>query len=127
MPGRDFDPNGVDVASESSDSVIVVQGTDIEHSPLAIGVGTSFTIMPERVYSQPQRVWLPIPQGIDPGSVRLYYYHSSGDGIGWYAADAVEGWLVPNSGLYLELEGNSYAGFLVRHTAIVQLGVPTEP
>ena len=127
LPDRDFDADGVDAASESSDGVIVVEGTDVEHAPLSIGVGTPFTIMPEQVYSQQQRVWLPIPQGVDPGSVRLYYYHGAGEGVGWYAADAVEDWLVPDSELYLELEGSAHLGFLVRHTAIVQLGVPTDP
>jgi hypothetical protein len=80
------------------------------------------------VYEEPQRVWLPIPEGIDPARVRVYYYHATcnaiGDDKGWYPAENVEGWLVPDSYVYTQAEGAAYLGFLVRHAGIVQLGVP---
>lgn len=85
-------------------------------SPLAVG--------PERVYETPQRVWLPVPAGVDAASVRLYYYHPNGDDRGWYPAENVEGWLVPESYLTVEVNGTTYLGFLVRHAGIVQLGLP---
>ena len=78
------------------------------------------------MYDVPQRVWLPIPDAADPASVQLYYYHPNGDDRGWYPAENVEGWLVPDSFLTLEANGTTYLGFLVRHAAIVQLGIPQQ-
>ena len=83
-------------------------------------------IGPERVYDVPQRVWLPMPEGVARGDARLFYYHATGDDRGWYPAERVEGWLVPDSYLYLDVEGVTYLGFLVHHAGIVQLGVPGE-
>ena len=57
---------------------------------------------------------------------KLYSYHSDGDDKGWYPAENVEGWLVPDSDLTLEVDGTTYLGFLVRHAGIVQLGVSRE-
>ena len=42
---------------------------------------------------------------VDPDEVRVYYYHAGGDDKGWYPAENVEGWLVPGSYLYLDLDG----------------------
>ena len=70
--------------------------------------------------------WLPVLEGVDPDSVRLYYYHTSGEDRGWYPAENVEGWLVPDSYLHLRLDGVNYLGFVVRHAGIVQLGIPRQ-
>ena len=71
-------------------------------------------------------MWLPVPDGADPSAVRVYYYHTTGDDQGWYPAENVQGWLVPDSYLHLRTNGTTYLGFLVRHAGIVQLGIPTE-
>ncbi|MCH7909427.1 MAG: hypothetical protein IIB38_07405 [Candidatus Hydrogenedentes bacterium] len=126
QPDEDFDASELDPAGESNNTVVV--------TPLETGVASPSTgdwappvvIGPERVYDAPQRVWLPLPDGADRDEVRLYYYHATGSDRGWYPAEKVEGWLVLDSYLYLDVDGISYLGFLVRHAAVVQLGVPAE-
>ena len=62
--------------------------------------------------------------GADATNIDIYYYHPNGDDRGWYPAENVLGWLVPDSTLTLDLDGISYLGLLVRHTAVVHLGEP---
>ena len=57
------------------------------------------------------------------GWLRLYYYHAEAGQRGWYPAEIVSGWLVPNSYEVVSDGGTNYLGSLVRHAAIVQLGV----
>ena len=106
--------------------VTVTESNDQPSEPLHEGVRPPITIGPERVYDVPQRVWLPIPEGVDPTQVRLYYYHAHGGEAGWYPAENVDGWLVPDSTLYLNTDGATYLGVLVRHAAVVQLGIHSE-
>ena len=51
------------------------------------------------MYDKPQRVWLPLPAGADPNTIGIYYYHPNGPDRGWYPAENVLGWLVPDSAL----------------------------
>ena len=124
QPGVDFDPEGMDLNVESADEVVITLGAKTNSPPLSIGIGTPFTIGPECVYTQPQRVWLPVPKGVDPNAVRIYYHHGAGANPGWYPAEAVEDWLVPENQLFLDVEDTTYIGFLIRHAGIAQLGVP---
>jgi hypothetical protein len=80
-------------------------------------------IGPQLVYEPPQRVWLPVPAGVDAGALRAYYYRSNGPDRGWYPAERVEGWMVPDSYLTVNANGTTYLGFLVRHAGIAQLGI----
>ncbi len=123
----DFDAAGLDLGTESNDTAAVT-GTDTQAASEALpeGISTPFAIGPERVYEVPQRVWLPVPDGVDPNQVRVYYYHGTGDDKGWYPAENVEGWLVPDSYVRLRTNGTTYIGFVVRHAGIVQLGIPRE-
>ena len=96
---------------------------DAEVPSVVDGLDAPAVIGPVEVYETPQRVWLPIPAGVDPASAGLFYYHASGGDAGWYPAEHVEGWLVPGSYRYLEVDGVVHLGFLVNHAGIVQLGV----
>jgi parallel beta-helix repeat protein len=87
-----------------------------------LGLDVPHVIQPEEVYGEPQRIWLPVPAGVNPRDVHLYYYHADGDGRGWYPAENVENWLVPESYEVTSQDGDTYLGFLVRHAGIVQLG-----
>lgn len=122
---EDFIADELDLTTESNGSA-AVRPSDEETPSLSVGIEVPFTIDPQRVYDTPQRVWLPLPQGIDRADVQLYYYHPHGADAGWYPAEDVEGWLVPDSYLHLRLNSTTYLGFVVRHGAIVQLGVPVE-
>lgn len=118
----------IGIASETAaleppqtDSVQVGEAGNIR--PVVSGIDSPVAIEPERVYSIPQSVWLPIPAGVNPQEVRLYYYHASAEDRGWYPAESVDGWLVPNSYEIAEIDGTTYLGFLVQHAGIVQLGI----
>ena len=125
--GEDFATDGLDLTAESNEQAVVAPA-DVATAtePLAEGIDAPLTIGPEQVYDVPQRVWLPVPDGVDPSAVRIYYFHATGDDQGWYPAENVEGWLVPDSYLHLRTNGTTYLGFLVRHAGIVQLGIPRE-
>jgi len=96
--GEDFDTDGLELDAESNETAVVTpadeQTTD---DTLAEGLEKPYVIGPERVYDVPQRVWLPVPENVDPDTIELYYYHATGDDKGWYPAENVEGWLVPDS------------------------------
>jgi len=112
---EDFDAESTDTA------VLTPAGQQPTSTPLSDGLDAPVIIRPERVYEIPQRVWLPVQEGIETSEVELYYYHPAGDNKGWYPAETVAGWLVPDSYLELDLDGTTYLGFLVRHAGIVQL------
>jgi hypothetical protein len=90
------------------------------------GVAEPQAIEPERVYAEPQRVWLPVPSGRNPNSLQIYYYHAEGDEKGWYLGEQVDGWLVPGSREVISEQGETYIGYLVRHAGVVQLGDQAE-
>ncbi len=122
--GEDLEPASLDLTGESSDTAVVSMAVGTSEAPLEEGLSSPFAIGPDRVYDTPRRVWLPIPLGVDPASVSLYYYHPQGPNRGWYPAEEVAGWLVPDSELQVVIEGRTYLGFLVRHAGMVQLGIP---
>ena len=88
------------------------------------GVGQIYLVGPQKVFETPARVWLPVPPGLDPDTAQVVYYHANGADRGWYLADRVEGWLVPDSYAIAEVNGTAYFGFLVNHGGIVQLAPP---
>ena len=122
--GTDYD-GGLD--AENSDLIQVADALEEAVLPLEYGVGAAYVLGPDQVFMQPQRVWLPLPEGVLPSEVALYYYYQGEDGeAGWYSADHVEGWVVPDSYLALNVDGVAYLGFVVRHAGTAQLGYPTE-
>ncbi len=95
--------------------------------PFALGSGDVYAIGPDSVYSEPRRVWLPVPAGCRADEAVLYFYHACGNDNGWYLADNIEGWLVPKSCLTMEETGAVYLGFLVdrvRHETKSSRGTP---
>ena len=110
-------------AGDDTGRVTLIAGAP-GHPELDSAPGPIYTIRPESVYDEPQRVWLPLPHGADPDTVGIYYYHPNGEERGWYPAENVLGWLVPNSALTLDLDGVRYLGLLVRYAAIIHIGEP---
>ena len=72
-----------------------------------------------QAYQTPERIWCHIPEDMAPSEVSIYYHHPRVEEEGWYPAGNVEGWLVPDSYLELDLDGVTYLGLLVRHGGIV--------
>jgi hypothetical protein len=117
-PG-DYDATQLD-PSQQGNQWVRVYSIPIASTPgTGAFVGDTFQIGPDQVFEKPQRVWLPVPTGLDPGNLQLKYY--SGESAGWYPADSVEGWLVPDSYLQVEINGTQYLGFLVNHGGMAGL------
>ena len=79
---EDFDAAGLDLNAESNETVVVTETAQGD----AEGGAQPLHLGPERVFETPQRVWLPIPPGVDLGALQLYYHHAHGDAAGWYPA-----------------------------------------
>ena len=88
------------------------------------GLDTPMVIVPQQVYSEPQRIYLPVADNTDLETLSLYYYHTSEneDGQGWYPSVNVIGWTVENSTELIEDNGQLYYTILINHGAIIQLG-----
>jgi hypothetical protein len=117
-PGIDYDDGGL---QDADPTVQVTRMLEAPETP-ADAFAESVRILPEEVYASPQRVWLPIPAGMDPAAVGIYYYLANGPDRGWHPAAAINGWLVSGSEMLLETDGQRYLGFQVRHAGIVRLG-----
>ena len=89
-------------------------------------VGPGYAISPPGVFGTPQRVWLPVPAGLDAAGLRVYYHQASGPDCGWHEAGQVNGWLVPETCLTFEWQGSTYLGLVVRHGGLVRLGMPAQ-
>ena len=114
-----------EVGSESMEEVTVSLAGDAAPE-LAGGVGAAYELGPRETFAVPQRVWLPVPDGIDAASVEPHYLFGN-DGVPqWRGGEDVEGWLVPGSGLLIQLDGITYYGFAVRHAGLVRLGFSLE-
>ncbi|MEK7793605.1 MAG: tandem-95 repeat protein, partial [Candidatus Hydrogenedentota bacterium] len=90
-------------------------------STIQIGPETAYRIGPDTVFDSPIDIWLPLPDGVRPGSVRLEY-RVNVDGVSkWYSADEIDGWLAPNSIGSSTSDGTTYIGFTARHAGTVRL------
>ena len=124
LGARTFEGNAVQSDTESFAIALDIEAADIPEVP-SIGVDVPHMIEPEEAYNTPKLVWLPIPAGVSPNELRLYYYHADGEARGWYPAENIEGWLVEDSFEIIADNGTNYFGFRVRHAGIVQLGTPS--
>ncbi|MCC6695986.1 MAG: BACON domain-containing protein [Candidatus Hydrogenedentes bacterium] len=108
----------------SGDPAKPVEANDVR--ALAGGVGPVYRVAEDQAFETPQRVWLPVPEGFSGSDLAVFYYQPTGDAVGWYPAENVEGWLVPESVTLDTVDGLSYIGLEIRHGATLQLGVPLE-
>lgn len=120
----DLDMIGLDLSLEDNNQVVVAEAASATLPELEGGVGIATALGPQQVYDVPQRVWLPLPAGTASEDVSLAYHVSGSGQSGWHPAESVDGWLVPQSYLEIDLGGVTYLGFLVRHAGIVQLQIP---
>ena len=120
----DFDASGMDLTAESNEGVGVRAEDESLMPELANGIGMAFEIGPAVPFETPHRVWLPLPEGLAADSATLYYYQQDLEEMGWYSADRVANWVLPDSYLVIETRGIKYLGFLVNHGGMVRLGNP---
>ena len=125
QPGyAEFDASGLDLTQEGI-AVVRVSGHPVAGlPPLPGGMGRAYGVGPETAFDVPQRVWLPVPAGTAVEGLGLYYCHRSGERGAWFAAADVDGWVVPDSYLELELNGTTWLGFVVTHGGVVRLAYP---
>jgi hypothetical protein len=84
------------------------------------------TIAPISPYDGATEVVLSLA-GIDEGqTLQLYYLFDDGISATWYPAEAIDGWLVPDSLRIEDRDGEESLVFEVLHGAIVQVGVAQE-
>ncbi|HNT87781.1 MAG TPA: hypothetical protein PKL84_07930, partial [Candidatus Hydrogenedentes bacterium] len=124
----DFDASGLDLAAESNADVALSELVGGIYYSVPEAVTPVYRIEMPAPSALPQRVWLPLAPGVAPGAVTVYYYyHDTSADAGWYPAANVDGWLVPDSYLQLELDGVRYLGVLAKHPGVVQAGLTVAP
>ncbi|MCP4645718.1 MAG: hypothetical protein GY851_35060, partial [bacterium] len=84
-------------------------------------VGPAYRVGPAGLCDPPMEVWLPIPDGVDPNAVTVYYYLDGGDDTGWHRGDTVAGWLVADSMVMIADETGTRLGMTIRHGCVIQL------
>ncbi len=118
----DFEGQGLLSADESQNESILERLDPGVVSELPGAVSHSYRITPDGPYAAPQRVWLPVPDGVSPDALSIYYYQGGALTGTWFPAQNVDGWAVDDGTLVLELESKAYLGVLVRHGGVVALG-----
>ena len=111
-----------DAAKSADPRLVMADGLPLLPAILGRGVSPAYRIGPEGVFLEPVPLQIPVPQGVDPGGVDLYYFSESLRHHGWHAADNVKGWLVPGSRRTVTVNAQTFIEVEVNHSGIVQLG-----
>lgn len=82
----------------------------------------TYRIGPRAAFSSPQRVWLPLPDGLPADQAQIYFLFDDGDTPLWLPGDQITGWLATAETLTVNLDAGPYLGFLVTHGGTVRLG-----
>lgn len=117
-----FNGQGLLTPDESQDESVLERLADDSIPQLPGAAGPAFRIVPDGPYLHPQRVWLPVPDGLSPDEVSAYYYQGDDATGAWYPAANVESWYVDGSSLILDLDDVTHYGILVTHGGVVALG-----
>ncbi len=117
------------VAAEGADNLydrapFLVEVTSTEPLPgiLAAPVPPVYLMGPVGVFDEAVVVQVPVPEGIDPAELGVYYFSESALHRGWYPAERVSGWMLPGSLGVVEEEGQTYLRLEVNHSGVIQLG-----
>jgi hypothetical protein len=102
----------------------VVEETGIEPLPeiLAASVSPVYRLGPPGVFMEAVVVQIPVPAGMDPAELGVWYFSESARHCGWYPGDRVQGWIAPESLGVVEEDGELYVQFEVNHSGVMQLG-----
>jgi len=110
-------------AAKNADArLVMADGLPLLPAILGRAVSPAYRIEPEGVFLEPVPLQIPVPQGVDPGGVDLYYFSESLHHHGWHAAGNVTGWLVPGSRRTVTVNAQTFIEVEVNHSGIVQLG-----
>jgi len=102
----------------------LAEATDVTSLPSVLAAGRSpvYRIAPAGVFEEPVTVQIPVPDGVEAGSLDLYYYSEALGHLGWYPAANVVGWLAPDSRQVVDSDGQTYVEIQVNHSGVLQLG-----
>lgn len=117
LEGEEFD-HSLESMDEAALSALVAGSTPL----LEGGHGAAYSIDPAGPYGLTQRVWLPVPAGVDPHNVGVHYLYTESGSMQWVLGQDMHHWLMPGSERLVVQNGVAYYGFLVMHGGIVQLG-----
>ena len=121
IPGVDYDDT--EFPGESNDEVELLLSDLVDDDPLPNAIGPVYQFATDQVFSQAQRVWLPIPAEFGAVDVSVYYRYDGGLTTAWFEGDAVRGWLQSDSYLVVDVAGVRYIDVLMRHTGTIQSGL----
>jgi hypothetical protein len=83
-----------------------------------------YEILPHALFEEPITVQLPVPGGLNPATLDIWYFGEAAHETSWCPNDTVRGWLVPGSRKVVTIDGQDYVEFKVNHAGIVQLAAP---
>jgi len=112
------------------------QGSFADHTPsveveanidplaelLAAPASEAYRIGPVGVFMEPVTVQIPVPRGSNVEELDIYYFSESPEHEGWYLGENVIGWMVPESRVTVEEDGQTYIQIEVNHSGVLQLG-----
>ncbi|NUM56946.1 MAG: hypothetical protein HUU46_25230 [Candidatus Hydrogenedentes bacterium] len=119
----------LDVAPESTnaksaDEIVVVQAVAPGVPDFVASMGPRYAVSPALPFASPQRVAIPVPDGVEPGEMAPHLYVA---GAGWCPAPFVDGWVVPGSLSVADVDGVSCVTFDANYGGLVQLGYLAPP
>jgi len=83
---------------------------------------SAYALKPVEAYNAPVTIQIPVPRGVDPAGMEVYYHSPSAAQPGWHSASDVVGWMVPGSQQVVRSGRDTYIELQVNHAGIVQLG-----
>ncbi len=93
-----------------------VSVTEVMDAPEGM-VGPAYRVGGHGVYETAHMAWLPVPAGAAVEDLGVYYYLADGSGSGWYPAERVEGWQGEGGLVSVTVDGVTWLGVPVRHSA----------
>jgi hypothetical protein len=74
------------------------------------------------VFTHAVAVQIPVPSGLNPDDLEIYYYSESSAHAGWFRGDNVIGWMAPESRRAAVVDGQTCIEIQVNHSGVLQLG-----
>ena len=92
--------------------------------PLLLAAAKSpvYRIGPSGVFTHAVAVEIPVPPGLNPDDLEIYYYSESTAHTGWFRGANVVGWMAPDSRRTVTADGHTYLEIQVNHSGVLQLG-----
>jgi hypothetical protein len=127
---KDFKVAGQESSAQASDTPTLDDATDAEspdgEKSMMSGM-PAYRMSPGEVFSTPVTMQIPVPQGVDPGSMAVYYQSLNPMTPGWHLAQNVTGWMVPGSMQIVKSGSQMFIQIQVNHAGMVKLGMAPTP